>query len=434
MKQTLMVFALLTISFLGHSQADWTWTKVANLPIATSNNALTEAVSVNGKFIYSFGGITGSLTPSEIHQRVFKYDVSQDIWQEMNAIPDTSGKIASAASFVNDKIYLIGGYHVENNGNETSSDKVHIYNPLTDSFEPDGNPIPIPIDDHTQAVWRDSLIYVITGWSNSGNVPDVQIYNPELNSWMMGNSTPNLPDYKSFGSSGYILGDTIYYFGGAKDYPLFESTNLLRKGIIDKNDPTQIDWTIINSDNGEPLYRGACSGHDKTIFWIGGSKEAYNFNALAYYTNQPVQPNRRTIELDLKNKTQSNIYSAQTQAMDLQGIAKIGGGNWMIAGGIDTLQQATNHSFLLHNPKLSDIGKGNNPPLFKIKDTGDYFEVKTENIGEIIVYDIQGRTLFKSNKQLADLKIYKSNLQQGILLFVYDDKINLPIIIKKINP
>jgi hypothetical protein len=434
MKQMLIFFSLFMVSFFGYSQGNWTWTKLSNLPITTSNNAVVECISGEGKYVYSFGGISGALTQSDIHQRVFKYNVSQDSWAEKSAIPDTLGKIASGASCVKDKIYLMGGYHVATNGVETSSNKVHIYNTTTDLFEADGSPIPTPIDDHVQAVWRDSLIFLITGWSNSGNVPDVQIYNPELNSWMMGTPTPNFSFYTSFGASGYILGDTIFYFGGAKDFPTFEATNVLRKGVIDKNDPTQIDWSVINSGNGETLYRAACSGHDKTVFWVGGSMEAYNFDALEYYNNKPVKPNKRIYEIDLQQKSQSNIYSVQTQGMDLRGIAKLGGGNWMIAGGIDSLQHATNETYLLHNPRLSNIGNANIPPLFKVNGNGDYFEVVTENVGEISVYDTQGRILYNAKKQLADLKIHKSNLQKGILIFAYDDKVNLPIIIKKIHP
>lgn len=432
--RVLIFFSLFMISFLGNSQGNWTWTKLSNLPISTSNNAVVQAISAEGKFVYSFGGISESLTQSDIHKRVFKYDVSQDVWSEMDAIPDTSGKIASAASYVKGKIYIIGGYHVEANGTETSSEKVHIYNPSIDAFEADGNPIPVPIDDHVQAVWRDSLIYVITGWSNTGNVPDVQIYNPELNSWTMGTQTPSFSFYPSFGASGYILGDTIFYFGGAKDFPNFEATNVLRKGVIDKNDPTIIQWTVVNSGNGETLYRAACSGHDKTIFWVGGAMKAYNFNALEYYNNKAVKPNKRIYEIDLEKKSQSNIYSIENQGMDLRGIAKLGGGNWVIAGGIDSLQQATKDTYLLHNPRLSDIGTTNKPPMFKIKENKDSFIVETENVGKIIIYDIQGRTIYRSNKQLADLKIEKAKLQRGMLIFTYEDDVNLPIVIKKIHP
>ncbi|RFC55387.1 Kelch repeat-containing protein [Brumimicrobium aurantiacum] len=432
MKQLVLLISLILIPFVMKAQGSWTWTQLADLPIPTSNNALVEASTPNGKFAYSFGGITDSLTHQDIHQRVFKYNVSQDIWSEMDPIPDTLGKIGSAASFVNGKIYLIGGYHVEANGDETSSEKVHIYNPLNDEFEPNGTNLPIPIDDHVQAVWKDSLIYVVTGWSNTSNSPAVQIYNPYTNTWTLGESTPNTSEFKSFGASGYILGDTIFYFGGVKDAPNFETTNFLRKGVIDPNNPTQIDWSIININSGLPIYRSACSGHNYSVFWIGGTQEAYNYNAIEYYTNDTVYSNSRIFEINFQTQQQSNLFNEQNRVMDLRGIAKIGGGNWIIAGGIDSLK-ASNETYLLHNPDLSNIDQAITPPYFEVYSEDSNFKVITENVGEVTVYDIQGRTLFSSKKQLADLIIEKSTLQGGMLLFTFDDKINLPILIKKIN-
>lgn len=434
MKQFSLLLVLLAQSFFLSAQGNWTWTEVASMPISTSNNAVTEAILGNKKYVYSFGGISNGLNASDIHQKVFKYDVAVDQWTQTSIIPDTLGKIASAASFVNDKIYLIGGYHVELNGTETSSEKVHIYNPNTDSFENDGAPALVPIDDHVQAVWQDSLIFVITGWSNTENVPYVQIYNPELDTWTMGTSVPNLEDYGAFGASGYIVEDTIFYFGGVKEAPLFEPTNYLRKGVIDKNDPTQIDWSLAGSNNGEPQYRAACSGHKNTVFWIGGAKKAYNFDAIEYYTNEVVEPNSRTIELNLSTKTQSDIYSEQTKAMDLRGIAKLGGGNWIIAGGINSQQQATDKSYLIHNPTLSDLQDAQTPPFFEVRNQLGGFEIVTENIGKIIVYDIQGRIIYESQKNLANLFIPMHELQKGILIFSYENNINLPLVIKKVNP
>ena len=174
-----------------YSQDAWTWTRLADLPIPTANNALTEVYLSGQKFVYSFGGITTGLTHDSIHQRSFKYHVSSDEWTEVPSMPDTLGKIASAASFVNNKIYIIGGYHVDENGNEYSSNKVHVFNPFLDTFEVDAANIPVPIDDHVQAVWRDSLIFVVTGWSNTTNVPDVQVFNPAFNSWIAATDVPN---------------------------------------------------------------------------------------------------------------------------------------------------------------------------------------------------------------------------------------------------
>ena len=92
---------------------------------------------------------------------------------------------------VDDVAYVIGGYHVFADitvraqfGPGTSVGSGH------ETWLTDGAPIPIPIDDHVQAVWRDSLIYVITGWSNNTNVAAVQIYDPALDQWSVGTPGP----------------------------------------------------------------------------------------------------------------------------------------------------------------------------------------------------------------------------------------------------
>jgi hypothetical protein len=95
-----------------------------------------------------------------------------------------------------------------------------------------GTDLPIPTDDHVQCVWRDSLIYIITGWSNTGNIPNVQIYDPANDTVLSGTPIPNSDDYKAFGASGVIIGDTIYYAGGVNDSWIFTIQPRLRKGII----------------------------------------------------------------------------------------------------------------------------------------------------------------------------------------------------------
>lgn len=434
MNKLILFFILLSISFEISAQGNWKWTKVAPLPIASANNTICKAKVNNNSLVYSFGGISNPLIPSSIHQRVFKYEVSNDEWTEVLDVPDTLAKIGSAASFVKNRIYLIGGKHVLNDGTEVSSQKVHVFNPFLDTFEIDRSEMPTPVYDHVQNVWRDSLIFVISGHSNTTTVPDVQIYNPSFDSWTTGTPLPNNAQYKSFGASGYILGDTIYYFGGVTEDPTYQATNYFRKGVIDKDDPSQISWSMIFSSPGNPLYKGVCSGHDKTLFWIGGARKAYNYDALEFYTNNPVTPNHRILEYTTNDNVHLNQFNTSFHVMDLKGIAKLGGGNWMIAGGIDSLQQASDRAFILHNTSLSDIENATQPPFFKVQESNDNYIVITENIGKIIIYDVTGRTLYKSTKQLANLIIPKSRLSNGILLFVYEDEINLPVQIKKIKP
>ena len=173
----------------GTAIGQWQWTELSSMPFQTANNALCEAIVNGNEYVYSFGGIDTTKSYAGIHQRSFKYDVANDNWTEINSLPDTSGKIASGASFVKGRIYIFGGYHVLASQNEVSSNKVHVYNPSTDLFEQDGATIPIPIDDHVQCVYKDSLVFIVTGWSNTGNVPNVQIYDPSFDTWQAGTST-----------------------------------------------------------------------------------------------------------------------------------------------------------------------------------------------------------------------------------------------------
>lgn len=427
MKHLLKFSIYLLISFFSSiGNAQWSWTLLEEMPFPTANNAVCEAIIGENKYVYSFGGISEGLISDSIHQRSFKYTVSNNSWTEVQSLPDTLGKIASGASFVQNKIFIIGGYHVAENGMEYSSNKVHIYNPFLDTFEVDGANIPIPIDDHVQLVWRDSLIFVVTGWSNSANVNAVQIYNPSFNSWMMGTSLPNDNTYKAFGASGYILGDTIFYFGGVSGTTNFQAQSHFRKGVINPEDPTQITWSYEGNAPGDASYRAASSGHDKTVFFVGGSSIAYNFDAIAYDGTGAVEPSNRIVTYSTKDDSFQDLDQFFA-VMDLRGIAKLGGGNWIICGGIDSLQTVSNRTFLLNNPSLSEINQAIIPPFFEVIEINDEYKIITENVGKIYVFNSMGQLLFQKRKLLADMIINSSKLDSEILIFVYDDGSSVPV-------
>lgn len=424
---------ILLFAFYLNAQSAWQITVLDTLPIATSNNAVCEGFVNGERFVYSFGGIDTSKMYSGIHQKSFCYNVSQNHWFSLPDIPDTLGKIASAASYVNGKIYLIGGYHVFENGSEISSNKVHIFNPETSSWENDGMNMPYSVDDHVQTVYNDSLIYVIGGWSNSANVPHVQVYNVYTDTWSLATQVPDNSLFKSFGASGYMVGDTIFYAGGVSDGSSFLARDYLRKGVLQNGNPLDIVWTHVNNLPGGALYRSACSGYQNTIFWIGGAEIAYNYDGIAYDGTGGVSPNFRIIQCQSENQNLIENYSTFLPVMDMRGIAKIGGGNWIIAGGMDTAQVVSNKTYLLHNPNFSGILNGNQPPYFKVKQYSSQFEVETEFAGTVKVFDATGRLLYSDKKMLADLFINKSELSEGFLLFLFDDGSNVPVTQKIIS-
>lgn len=433
MKLFLALVILLTVQ-IAFAQGNWQWTVLDTMPKATANNAVCQARISNNRYVYSFTGIDTSKLYSGIHLHTYKYDVNNNTWETLSDVPDTLGKIAAGASYVNDKIYLIGGYHVLQNGTEVSSNKVHVFNPDTDSWETDANPIPVPIDDHVQAVWRDSLIYVITGWSNTGNVPDVQIFNPTLNSWQAATSTPNSNAFRAFGASGFIIEDTIYYHGGVSGITKFVARKFFRKGVIDPSDPTQITWTLEEDAPGLAGYRSACGGSKETIFWVGGASDGYNYDGIAYNGSDGINPESRILMYNTRRQDFQNFINAPHQVMDLRGIADIGGGSWVIAGGMDTAQTVSNRTFLLYNETLSNINEITQPPFFEVSLEGNEFLVRTEFAGEVSVFDIAGNLLFEKQKFLADLKIDKEFLTANMLIFIFDDGSNVPVFQKVIAP
>ncbi len=338
------------VGFAGIAQ-NWNWTALDTMPFRTANNAVCEAEVNGNEYVYSFGGIDTSKIYSGIHNRSFKYDVLANTWSEIAPLPDSMTKIAAGASFVNGKIYIIGGYSVFANNNEVSSDRVHVYDPVTDTYEADGAPIPLAIDDHVQCVYKDSLIFVVTGWSNSGNFPNVQIYDPSLDQWQNGTFVPTIFQYMTFGASGYIVGDTLYYHGGAAGGS-FAARRFIRKGYINPNDPTDITWELMGEAPGDAGYRAACSGTDDRVFWVGGSPISYNYDGIAYNGSGGVDPSARILHFNPSDSTYLDETTQPYGVMDLRGIAKLSNNRWIICGGMDTNQVVSNRTFLLESNSL----------------------------------------------------------------------------------
>lgn len=428
MKKTFFLFCILFSSAQLFAQYSFTWLDLPPMPVRVSNNAVASAFDGNSTCVYSFGGIDSTKAYSGIHRKSFKYHVGTQHWQQIPDLPDTLGKIASAASVVKNKIYIIGGYHVFQNGNETSSNKVHIFNPLSNQFEADGANIPVPIDDHVQVVWRDSLIFVVTGWSNTGNVADVQIYNPALNTWTSGTPVPNSTLYKAFGASGVIIGDTIYYNGGVKTGSEFVATPFLRKGIINPFDPTQISWFQETNNPGASEYRSAAASFQQHLFWIGGAGTAYNYDGIAYNGTGGVQALNRILAYDASTEQWTENNNQPVSVMDLRGIAQVSSNSWIIAGGMTTNQTVSNYVHLLRlesYPNALPENQANDQVRIYPNPASDILVSNQEGTFEF--FDLQGNLVLKTEVKKSNfLKI--DCLQAGTYLVRVNQKSYLKLI------
>lgn len=412
-KQLYIIFCLLTLGCTC-IQAQ-TITQLSDMPERVSNQAVAYAIVEGDGYVYSFSGIDDTKLYSGIHKRAFKYDIQNDAWSTLPELPNGNGRIAAGASLVKDKIYIIGGYEVFADDSEVSVDLVHVFDPETDSYLADAAPIPVPIDDHIQAVWRDSLIYIVTGWSNNTNVPDVQIFNPSNNTWTEGTPVPNTNTYKVFGSSGTIIGDTIYYSGGVRIVGGgFASSNVVRKGVINPENPTEITWSHRTSLDAVGYRMGAAVWNETRPVWIGGSRDAYNFDGISYIFGTGVEPYERILELRPEtNQLEETTFNLPI--MDIREVAQVDPTSVIICGGMASEQSVTNTTYRI-DLSLVSANSISSEPRLKIYPlpARDILYLEISNEKEYHIVDFLGRTVLAGQYSMNGISL--KNLRPGMYL------------------
>jgi Secretion system C-terminal sorting domain len=429
MKELLLILFCFISIFIQAQVTAVVITEVANMPLAISNNPVVEGWANDTGYVYSFGGIDSTKIWSGINKKSFRYNTITDIWDTIPDLPNTNAVIAAGASYVDSMIYIIGGYQVLSSGNEISSNIVNRYDPRTNTYLSDGAPIPIATDDHVQAVWNDSLIYVITGWSNTTNIPNVQIYDPANDNWLVGTSTPNNFTYKAFGASGIIAGNTIYYHGGASTAFNFPGQSNLRIGTINPINPTQITWSFQSTPH--ITYRAASTfGPANQPHWLGGSEITYNFNGIAYNGSGGVPTKSSNLS------TSSGIFDSiptfgGTLPMDLRGIANMSGINSnpsvkYIAGGMLNGQQVSNKTYKIDITALVSVNDNNKINLFKIypNPASKQVNITFNEIEERTIYllDVLGKEILKLKSSEKSNTIDISDYPKGTYIIKIESK------------
>jgi hypothetical protein len=330
-----MKIIFLLFSFLWFQQ-----TSVAQkllLPEPVTNCA---AACLNVKktdFVYTFYGLDSTKKWSGVHNKVFKINLTTGQTKYIGRVPDSLGRLAAAASTIKNKTYLTGGYAVYANGKEQSSGQLFIFDAATEKFTR-GAALPLPIDDHIQAVWKDSLLYIISGWNDSVNVHAIQVYDAAADKWQLATPLPNEKTAAVFGGCGTILGDTIYMLGGAVFDQFYPPSRSFYKGIINPHNPLQINWMNAGEYPGEFRYRSGAYSVGNKIYFTGGSNNTYNYNAISYKEKKPVDPNTTVL---IYNILTGNFYTAldKNSVMDIRNIISCGKNKFYIAGGIKAGQK-----------------------------------------------------------------------------------------------
>jgi hypothetical protein len=432
MRITLFLIALVSLCISKTNAQSLTQTALADMPKRMSNNPIA-AAKVNGQtYVYTFGGLDSTKTQTGIHKKSFKFNVSTNTWSNLPDLPDLKGKLAAAASTVKNKIYIIGGYYVAPNGSESTSNFVHVFNPVTDSFLPNAANIPVAIDDQAQAVWRDSLIYVVSGWSNTTNVSNVQIFDAQNNNWLVGTSVPNNTQYKVFGASATIIGDTIYYVGGASTGVNFPLSPVLRKGVINPTNPTQITWSTVTPLNLPPTpfatYRNAMFSIHNNLYAIGGSTVTYNYNGLSYSSGAVVSPSGYIQYSGLNGNACVYLNATlPTPLMDLRNVVQIDSNAFLVCGGMTTGANVINKTFRFDFTPLK-VAKVDIDPLKIFPNPikrGETLQIWKKNMVKVEILNEAGKLVLLKRDNLYELKT--NDLKPGkylLLAYSKDNKVD----------
>lgn len=347
MKQILALFTLIIIIAScqqAPKEISLDWSKAKATPQAISNNAVS-AVEVEGEwYVYTFLGLEAGKTFKDVSNFAARYNVSDQSWEEIEGVPDQTGRLASTSEVAGGHIYLFGGYTVAEDGSEVSTQEVFKYDPVTNSYEQVADML-LPVEDAVSMVYQDRYIYLVSGWNNTNNVSNVQVYDTQTNSWEHATPYAGPP---VFGHAGGIVGNTMILSDGVQAIVdegerIFIMSPGSIKGEINAEDPSKINWSRIQQHPGKARYRMAAVGVSspvEMVIFAGGTSNPYNYNGIGY-NMKPSFADSSVFAYRLDTNEWVQLGSMPTATMDHRNIANAGG-EYFIVGGMVNDQTVTN--------------------------------------------------------------------------------------------
>ncbi|MEX0844670.1 MAG: kelch repeat-containing protein [Balneolaceae bacterium] len=325
-------------------QVSLNWSNATVLPVEITNNAVASAEVDGNWHLYTFLGLKNGKTYEDISNYAARYNVELDTWDSVPGVPDGIGRLAASAEYVNGNIYIFGGHTVAEDGSEVSTEQVFKFDPLTNTYEEVAEML-LPVEDAVSLVYQDRYIYLISGWNNTNNVSNVQLYDTQTNSWLHATPYPGPP---VFGHSGGIVGNTMILSDGVQHIVdegerIFLMSPGSIKGEIDSADPAKIKWTRIKQHPGKARYRMAAIGIQEPIemvIFAGGSNNPHNYNGIGYNL-KPAFADSTVFGYRLDTNEWVELGKQPVATMDHRGIGKAGD-EYYIIGGMVNDQQVTN--------------------------------------------------------------------------------------------
>lgn len=311
------------------------WSEADSLPVEISNNAVS-AANVDGNWhLYTFLGLEAGKTHADVSDFSASYDIQNSAWERIPSVPDNIGRLGSTAEYANGYIYIFGGYTVAEDGSEVSTQQVFKYDPVANTYEQVADML-LPVEDAVSLVYEDRYIYLVSGWNNTNNVSNVQMYDTQTNSWSHATPYPGPP---VFGHAGGIVGNTMILSDGVQlvvdeGEEIFNMSPGSIKGEIDAEDPSLITWNRIPQHPGKARYRMAAVGVSnpvEMVIFVGGSSNPYNYNGIGYNL-KPSFPESTVFAYRLDTNEWVELGEQPNPTMDHRSIARTDNEFYIIGG------------------------------------------------------------------------------------------------------
>lgn len=273
------------------------------------------AASLNEK-IYTIDGFNNQGKSSF---KVEYYYPKTNTWNTSSPLPLPLDHAAVAT--YNGSLYVVGGYRSSNVLATVPSDKLFIYNPLTDNWT-EGKPLPKARGALT-ANFIDGTMYAVGGVDDSGVSNSNTAYDPVVNEWTAKKPMPTAREHLASA----VVDGKLYVVGG-------------RIGDLEHNldtnevyNPINDSWTRLDPipSNRGGLAAASTTGGDMYVF--GGEENAGTFN-----NNEKYDPESNEWIVESPMPTARHGLSAVT--VDNK-IYVIGGGPepGLIVGGLNEIFQ-----------------------------------------------------------------------------------------------
>lgn len=303
-----------------------------SLPEPVTNNAVALITTNNQVQLFSFMGLSAQKNWQGVHSKAFQVTIGSNnppiVLPNVPSSLPLSGRLASVATTVNNRIFLFGGYTVAQDHSEISSPDNFEFIPSKQQYRALAA-TPVPTDDAIVLPYKNRYIYQISGWHNDGNVNLVQVYDIKTNTWAQASPFLGQP---VFGHAGGIIGNQMLVCDGVSVVAqvavrrTFHRVQACYSGVINREDPYKIDWRKVAHPTGQGRYRMAAAGvtlatknrKQSGVLFAGGSDNPYNYNGIGY-NGEPSEPSDQVWFYDFATQMWSSAVLPR-RTMDHRGL------------------------------------------------------------------------------------------------------------------